>query len=368
MQVAQAMARGIENADPDANVDLCPISDGGDGFISSISHAFHHTQYVLRCHGPRGKQIEADWFLLHQKDDSQSAVIEMAAAAGLHLLTPDQRDPTKTTTYGVGELIAHAVEHGVRDILIGIGGSATNDGGCGMVQALGARFLDRDGKAIDTPITGSMLESIARIDASALREKLRGVTVTVACDVINPLTGPSGAAHVYAPQKGATPQQVKQLDRGLSHVAGLWRDQLGVDVEKTPGAGAAGGVGGGLIAFCHAALRPGVEIVLEQVHFDQRVKDCDLCLTGEGQLDGQTLAGKAVLGVAKAAAKHHVPTIALVGRLGPDHEKVIAAGLKDVIEIGEGLEPEESMAQSEVLIEQAAKRIVELFLQDERHS
>ncbi len=356
------MARGILNADPDAHIDLCPISDGGDGFISAISHACHHTQYALRCHGPRGKQIEADWFMLHQKGGSHSAVIEMAAAAGLHLLAPDERDATQTTTYGVGELIAHAIGHDVSDILIGIGGSATNDGGCGMAQALGARFFDTEGNEIDTPITGGMLESIASIDVSPLREKLRGVTVTVACDVTNPLTGLNGAAHIYGPQKGATPEEVEQLDRGLSHLVGLWRDLLGVDVEKTPGAGAAGGLGGGLIAFCHGELRSGVEIVLEQVRFNERVKFSDLCLTGEGQLDGQSLSGKAVLGVAKAAAKHNVPTIALVGKLGPGYEKAIAAGLKEAIEIGPGLPAEQSMSRAAELLSSVAAKTVAHFI------
>lgn len=352
------MARGIERADPNALVDLCPISDGGEGFADVIARSCHHTQYALRCHGPRGEKIEADWCMLHHDHDAETAVIEMASAAGLLLIEPDQRDPTRTTTFGVGELIGHAIDHHARHILVGIGGSSTTDGGCGMAQALGVRFFDADDQPLDTPITGGMLLSIARIDMSGVQAKLEGVTITVACDVTNPLTGPDGAAYRYGPQKGATPEQVEQLDKGLKHLASLWRDQLGVDAEQVPGAGASGGLGGGLLAFCHADLRSGLDVVLEQVRFDQRVPHSVLCLTGEGQLDGQTLAGKAVLGVAKTAAKHGVPTIALVGKLGPGYERVLKAGLKDAIEIGAGLPQEAAMDQSETLIEQAAYQIV----------
>ncbi len=347
------MARGILGADPHAEVDLCPISDGGEGFIRSISHACRHTQYALKCHGPLGDPIEADWCMMHYEDGHDEAVIEMAAAAGLCLIKPEKRDPTRTTSYGVGELIVHAIDQGAQHILVGIGGSATNDGGCGMAQALGALFYDPAGGRIDEPITGGLLETIARIDVTPLLQKIRGVAVTVACDVTNPLTGPNGAACVYAPQKGATPEQVKQLDHGLQHLAGLWRTQLGIDIEQSPGSGAAGGLGGGLVAYCHAGLRPGLEIVLEAVRFDQRVTGCDLCLTGEGQLDGQSLLGKAVPGVAEAAAKHGVPTIALVGKLGNGHEKAIAAGLTDAIEIGAGLPIEESMSRAADLLEAA---------------
>jgi glycerate 2-kinase len=360
MQAARAMARGILNADPDTQVDLCPISDGGEGFASTIAHANRHTQYARRCRGPLGHLAEASWYIVHQKADQDIAVIEIASAAGLGLLTQDQRDPAKTTTFGVGELITHAIDHGVRHILLGIGGSATNDGGCGMAQALGARFYDADDQLTDAPITGGMLGTIGRIDVSQLKHRLHGISVTVASDVTNPLTGPNGAAHIYGPQKGATPAQVEQLDHGLRHLATLWRDQLGIDVENTPGAGAAGGLGGGLLAFSKAELRSGLDIVLEMVRFDQRVQGCDLCLTGEGSLDGQSLAGKAVLGVAHAATKHNVPTIALVGSLGPGHEKAIDAGLKDAIEIGRGRSIEESMARASEFLEQATAKAVSL--------
>ena len=258
-----------------------------------------------------------------------------------------------TTTFGTGELILSALNHGARQIVVGLGGSATHDGGCGMAQALGVRFHDVSGLPIRRPMTGGMLESITRIDVSQINPRLRETKITVACDVTNPLTGPNGAAYVYAPQKGASPDQVEQLDAGLRHLAVLFRDQLGIDVEQRPGAGAAGGLGAGLMAFCGAEMHPGLDIVLEMVKFDKRVCGCDLCLTGEGRLDGQSLSGKAVIGVAQAAAKHNVPTVALVGSLGEGHEKSLGAGLKDYIEIGRGLSTEESMARAADLLEQA---------------
>jgi len=361
MQAARAMGRGVMNAVPDAQIDLCPISDGGEGFAGTIARAHHHTQYALRCRSPLNKAVEAGWYMLPPDGGQDIAVMEMASAAGLDLVPADQRDPLKASTFGVGEMIGHAIGQGAKHILIGIGGSATNDGGCGMAQALGAKFYDQDGKHIDTPIVGGMLRQIGRIDTQALAVRLSGVAVTVACDVTNPLAGPNGASHVYGPQKGASADQVEQLEEGLKHLATVLRHDLGVDVENTPGAGAAGGLGGGLIAFCSAELRPGLAIVLECVRFDQRVMDCDLCLTGEGQLDGQSLSGKAVLGVAHAADKHGVPTVALVGNLGPGYQKAIGAGLKDAVEIGAGLPVSESMDRAADLIEAAARDVIKRF-------
>ncbi len=358
-QAADVMADAIHKASPTAEAEVCPISDGGEGFVQVIALANGHVQMAGDYSDPLGRPVGAVWALLHG-GDTPTAVIEMATASGLILLSSSERDPTRTTTYGTGQLIKHALEHKAKKILIGIGGSSTNDGGCGMAQALGVCFYNVDGKLIKHPITGGMLESIKRIDVSQANPRLREVKVTVACDVTSPLTGPNGAAHIYAPQKGATPQQVEQLDAGLRHLAELFRDQLGMDVEDRPGAGAAGGLGAGLMAFCGAEFRPGLEIVLEMVNFDKRVQGCDLCLTGEGRLDGQSLNGKAVIGVAQAAAKHNVPTIALVGSLGPGHEKSLDAGLKDYIEIGRGLSTEESMARAAELLEEATVLAIEM--------
>lgn len=359
-QAASVMARAILRVHPNAEVDACPISDGGEGFTDAIVSAHTSESKVVPCLDPLGREVSAPWAMLQQDGGPGVAVIEMAAASGLCLVVPEERDPFKASTFGTGQLIHAAVQSGCEHIIIGIGGSATNDGGCGMAQALGVRFYDNNQKLIEQPITGGMLESIRRIDVSQRDLRLREVDVTVACDVTNPLTGPNGAAHVYGPQKGATPAMVEQLDAGLRHLAELFRDQLGVDFEHIPGAGAAGGLGAGLMVFCNVRMRPGLEIVLEMVDFDRRVRSCDLCLTGEGRLDGQSLQGKAVIGVAQAAAKHNVPTVALVGSLGEGHEKALDAGLKDIIEIGAGLPVEESIARASELLEAATAQAIRL--------
>jgi len=352
-QAALVMAKAIHRVQPDAEVEVCPVSDGGEGFIDVITQSDDWSVQNIDCKDPLGRPITRGWRRMMRDDQPDTAFIEMAATSGLVLLKPSERNPTRTTTYGVGQLIKHALDHKSEKILIGIGGSATNDGGCGMAQALDARFYNAADQLIKQPITGGMLGSIKRIDVSQLDPRLHAVPVTAACDVTNPLTGLNGAARIYAPQKGATPQQVEQLDAGLRHLAELFRDQLGIDVEHRPGAGAAGGLGAGLMAFCNAQMRPGLEIVLERVGFDKRVRGCDLCLTGEGRLDGQSLSGKAVIGVAQAAAKHNVPTVALVGSLGPGHEKSLDAGLKDYVEIGRGLSTEESITRAAALLEEA---------------
>ncbi len=352
-QAAQAMADAIRRERPDAVVDTCPISDGGEGFTDAITAAHTSEPMTTPCIDPLGREVYAPWSKVMRNSESDTALIEMAAASGLCLVDSVQRDPEITTTFGTGQIITDAIRSDCKQMIVGIGGSATNDGGCGMAQALGVRFYDQAGQLIERPITGGLIGSILRIDVSGIDERLKDVTVTVACDVTNPLTGPNGAAHVYGPQKGATPEQVDRLDAGLRHLAGLFRDQLGIDVEHTPGAGAAGGLGAGLMAFCDARIRPGLDIVLEMVEFDRRVRGCDLCLTGEGRLDGQSLFGKAVIGVAQAAAKHNVPTVALVGSLGEGHEKSLDAGLKDYIEIGRGLPVDESIARAAELLEKA---------------
>jgi glycerate 2-kinase len=357
-QAALVMAEAIHRVRPDAEVDICPISDGGEGFVEVITRSDDRSVLETSCKDPLGRPIAAGWCLTAHGGRPDTAFIEMASASGLVLLAPGERDPMKTTTFGTGQMVRHALDQGARKVVVGIGGSATHDGGCGMAQALGVRFYTADDQLIPQPVAGGVLETIGRIDVTQLDPRLRETQVTVACDVTNPLTGPNGAAHVYAPQKGAAPRQVEQLDGGLRHLAELFREQLGIDVERRPGAGAAGGLGAGLMVFCRARIRPGLDIVLEAVGFDKRVRGCDLCLTGEGRLDGQSLSGKAVIGVAKAAAKHGVRTVALVGSLGEGHEKSLDAGLHDYIEIGRGLPVEESMARAAELLEDATVRVM----------
>lgn len=358
-EAAAAMARGIRAALPDATVDQCPIADGGEGTVEALVHATDGMLHRTQVRGPTGESVDATWGVLGEAaDNGTTAVIEMAAASGLALVPEAQRDPMRTSTFGTGQLMAAALDHGARRIILGIGGSATNDAGCGAAQALGVRFIDADGREINEPIAGGLLERIARIDLSQLDARLADSQLTVACDVINPLTGDQGAAHVYGPQKGATPEMVRALDDGLRHFAKLCRAQLGRDVEAMPGAGAAGGMGGGMVALLGATLRPGVAIVLDAVNFARRVSGCDLCLTGEGRLDGTSLSGKACLGVAQAAKKANVPTVAIVGCLGDDVQRTLDAGLHAYHAIGEGLPAAESMRRAAELVEQTTQRIV----------
>ena len=359
------MSRGIRRVRPDATIDLCPIADGGEGTVDALAAATGGEIRTSEVVGPLGSSVTAQWAMLGQAaaegggDIAPTAVIEMAAASGLALVASGQRDPMSAGTFGTGQLIAAALDAGAGRIIVGIGGSATNDGGCGMAAALGVMFVDHQGRGmVDPPPTGAMLERVGRIDISGLDQRIGRTRITVACDVTNPLTGPNGAAHVYGPQKGATSQQVEQLDRGLRHLAGLWREQLGQCVEQLPGAGAAGGLGGGLIVFLGARLERGIEVVLDAVGFERRVVGCDLCLTGEGRLDGQSVAGKACIGVAQAAGRHGVHTIGLVGSLGPGVERTLGAGLGGYHCIGAGLSVDESMRRADKLIEQAAADVV----------
>ena len=359
-EAARAMARGVKSASPHTVVDTCPIADGGEGTVEALVAATLGRTHTTSVAGPLGQWVDAAWGMLGVKrGDPTTAVIEMAAAAGLALVPMAQRDPTRTSTFGVGMLIRAALDAGARRIIMGIGGSATNDGGCGMAMALDAGFFDATGRPLsNTTPTGGMLGQIGRIDVDQLDPRIADTQITVACDVTNPLTGPNGASYIYGPQKGGTPAQIKSLDKGMSHLADLFRDQLDKDVATMPGAGASGGLGAGLVAFLGATLRPGIEIVLDAVDFDARVAGCDLCLTGEGRIDGTSLSGKACLGVAQRAQRQGVDTIALVGSIGPDADRTLDAGLKAYHAIGDGLTQEESIRRAVELIERSASDIV----------
>ncbi|MEX2213728.1 MAG: glycerate kinase [Phycisphaeraceae bacterium] len=363
-EAAKAMARGIRTVFPKATIEHCPVSDGGEGFVDALAASTGGEVGMVTVTGPLPtRHVTAPIALIdrHLDRGDWASVIEMSSASGLALVPPAQRDPTRTTTFGTGELLNAA--SACRRIFIGIGGSATTDGGCGMAQAMGVTFFDAKGTRITQPITGGSLHTIARIDTTlASLQEARTRDITVACDVTNPLTGPNGAAYIYGPQKGATPAQVKQLDEGLQHLARLVREQLGVDYEHTPGAGAAGGLGFGLMAFLGATLKPGIELVLDAIHFDTRLQHADLCLTGEGKLDGQSLAGKACIGVAKAAKKQGVPTIALVGAATADANQAVNEGLLHSYHcIGEGLPAEESMRRAGALLERKAAEVCRMF-------
>jgi glycerate kinase len=353
------IATGFQRVAPALAVELCPVADGGEGFADAIAQSRRADAgtRVERTADALGLAIDARWVLLRPADRRPTAIIELAEASGLERLKQAERDPMCTSTHGSGQLIRQALEHGPAELLVGIGGSATNDAACGIAQVLGVRFYNEAGEELVAPITGGDLTHIARIDTASLDERLANCTLRVACDVDNPLTGPNGAAHVYGPQKGATPEQVEQLDAGLRHIAELWREQLGVDVEHLPGAGAAGGVGGGLVAMLGAELVPGAELVLDTIHFDDRIKDADLVITGEGRLDAQSLSGKAVMAVAKRAKAAGVPCVALVGSVGEGAQRMLEHGLSDILVIGEGLDPAESIRRTGELLEHAAARL-----------
>ena len=355
--VAAALERGVLRVFPQAEVRKIPIADGGEGTVEALVTATGGQMKQERVRGPLGEVVDACWGIL---GDGKTAVIEMAAASGLPLVPPDRRDPRITTTYGTGELIRTALDEGLRRIIIGIGGSATNDGGTGMAQALGAKFLAADGTEL--PPGGGALAQLKTIDLSGLDPRLTETEITVACDVDNPLCGQRGAAAVFGPQKGATPAMVAELDAALGHFAGCARAATGRNVADLAGAGAAGGLGAGLLFFTPAKLRPGVEIVLEAVKFAEVVKDAAFVITGEGRTDFQTAYGKAPVGVAKVAKQFGVPVFCISGGLGDGADDVLAQGIDAVMSIcSRPLSLEECMRDGAALIEEAAARLCRIL-------
>ncbi len=321
-EAATCIDRGLRKALTNIKTLLIPMADGGEGTVAAMVAATGGKILRRKVTGPRGKQVTAFFGLT---GDGNTAIIEMAAASGLALIRPSQHNPMLTTTYGTGQLIEKALASNVRRMLVGIGGSATNDGGTGMARALGARFLDRNGS--DLPEGGGALCKLAHIDLSGLDPRLSKVKIEVACDVDNPLTGACGAAAVYAPQKGATPSMVKHLEQGLRTMARVIRKDLTEDIERVPGAGAAGGLGAGLMAYLGAKLRPGVDIVTDALELSHKLKGFDLVITGEGKLDGQAIYGKTPIGVARVAQKLDIPVIAIAGCIDKDVKKVQPAGI-----------------------------------------
>jgi glycerate kinase len=321
-QVAAAIEAGFRDVLPDAEYVVLPMADGGEGTVAALVAATGGRCVSLAVTGPLGESVVAEYGLT---GDGKTAVVEMAAASGLGLVPPDRRNPLLTTSYGTGELIRAALATGVDRLIVGIGGSATNDGGAGMLQALGVKLLDRCGGEIGAG--GGSLADLDRIDLTGIDPRLAGCCVEVACDVTNPLIGPNGASAVYGPQKGATPAMVAVLESHLTHFARLIARDLGIDVATMAGAGAAGGMGAALLAFLHARLRPGIDIVMEAANLEAVVRDADLVVTGEGCIDRQTLRGKTPLGVARVAKRHHKPVIAIAGSIADDGAEVQQQGI-----------------------------------------
>ena len=358
LEVAKAMERGVLSVFSSAEVRKIPIADGGEGTVAALVTATNGQLRQTEVTDPLGNKIIAQWGIL---GDGRTAVIEMAAASGLPLVPKEKRDPRFTTTFGTGELIQAALAEGVPKIIIGIGGSATNDGGTGMARALGVRFLDAAGQEV-APGGGSLAE-ICQIDTTGLDLRLKNTEIVVACDVDNPLCGTRGASAVFGPQKGATPEMVQQLDAGLAKYASCARQATGRDVAEKAGAGAAGGLGAGLMFFTPAQLKPGVEIVLDAVGFSDIVRDADFVITGEGRTDFQTAFGKAPVGVAKVAKTHGVPVFCISGGLGDGADDVLAQGIDAVMSICDRpLSLEECMSAGAQLIEPAAARLSRIIM------
>lgn len=308
IQVAEAVEKGIHANWPDCQVMKLAVADGGEGTIEALLTTMGGRNVKVKVQDPLGRPIEAEYAIL--KDGT--AVIEMSKASGLTLLHPSERNPLHTSTCGTGQLIADALHKGCRKFLIGIGGSATNDAGTGMLEALGYRFLDAEGNVLKG--VGLSLEAIMTIDTSAAIPELKSAEFIVACDVDSPFHGPKGAAHVYAPQKGASPEMVDFLDNGLKHFADIIKRTTGKDISDMPGAGAAGGLGGAFKAFLNAELRKGADMVLDAIGFDEIIRDADLVITGEGKIDSQTLNGKLPSAVAQRASARNIPVMAICGR------------------------------------------------------
>ncbi|SMQ89208.1 Glycerate kinase [Raoultella ornithinolytica] len=328
LDVATAIEAGFQEIYPDAEYVKLPVADGGEGTVEAMVAATQGRLVQVTVTGPLNKPVDAFYGL---SGDERCAFIEMAAASGLESVPPACRNPLLTTTWGTGELIRHALDAGVQQIIIGIGGSATNDGGAGMVQALGGKLLTADNQQIASG--GGALEQLARIDLSELDSRLADCRIDVACDVTNPLTGPEGATAVFGPQKGATAEMIVRLDLALAHYARIIQRDLAVDVLHLEGGGAAGGMGAALYAFCGARLRPGIEIVTDALHLAELVADADLVITGEGRIDSQTIHGKVPVGVAKVAQRYNVPVIAIAGSLTADVGIVHRHGLDAVFSV-----------------------------------
>ena len=349
-EAAEAIEAGLRRARPDVEVTRLPVADGGDGTLATMVAAGAR-RVPVRASGPTGEPVDAAIAVA-----GDTALVEMAEASGLRRLPGGRPDPLHATTYGTGQLISAALDLGVARLVLGIGGSATTDGGTGMAAALGARFLDAAGQPLAPG--GAALLSLATIERDRLDPRLAAVQVTVACDVDNPLVGQHGAAAVYGPQKGASGEDVLLLDSALRRYARILRSELGLDLADVPGAGAAGGLGAGSIAFLGATLRPGIELVLELVGFHDAVAKADLVITGEGSLDAQSLRGKAPFGVASAAAGHGVPVVAIAGIVEAAERELRTAGFEEAHALTE-LEPDvqRCMDDAAELLQRLAERV-----------
>lgn len=352
-----AMERGIKKVNQDIKCVHVPMADGGEGTMQSLVDATNGKIYSLEVVGPLGNKVQAEYGIL---GDREVGILEMASASGIYLVSLDKRNPLITTTYGTGELIKACLDKGVKKLLIGIGGSATNDGGAGVIQALGGKLLDKDGNELG--FGGGELGKLHNIDLTNFDPRLKDVVVEVACDVNNPLCGEKGASNVFGPQKGATPDMVSLLDNNLKHYANIIKEQIGMDVLEVPGAGAAGGLGAGLMAFLNGTLKKGIEIVIEYSGLEEKVKEADMVWTGEGSIDFQTQYGKTPLGVATIAKKYDKPVIAFAGRVGDNIDVLYEKGIDSIFGIMKGVTSiEEALEKGKENIEKTSENVIRLM-------
>ena len=357
LNVANAVQKGVRRIFPDAQILTCPVADGGDGTLETLVESSGGKIMETNVADPTGKPIVAQWGAM---GDGNTAVIEMARTSGLALLTLEERDPLNATTYGLGEIIVSALNKGFRKFIVGIGGSATNDAGAGMAQALGIKLMDREGRNL--VFGGAALQNLSVIDTSSIDQRVLESNFQIACDVNNPLTGPEGASAVYGPQKGATEENVRQLDSALGVFAEVTKRDLGKDISNLEGAGAAGGLGAGMIAFVEGHLRAGVDIVLDTVNLAEKLESADLVITGEGSIDFQTVYNKAPVGVARMAKARGIPTIGISGMLGKNYQIVHNHGIDAALSIANGpISLEESLQNAPSLISEAVEESLRLI-------
>jgi len=355
-QVAHSIAKGIEKVIPKAEIVQIPVSDGGEGLLDALIEPLVGKITSVKVKDPLYRDIHAAFGIL---EDKHTGIIEMATASGLELLTESEKNPLITSTFGTGQLIKEALDRGCSKIIIGLGGSATNDGGIGMIKALGGKFLNIDGEEIGDG--GGALDKLYSIDLSNFDQRIGECEIIAACDVSNPLTGIKGASLVYGAQKGGNPKQLEQLDRNLLHYASIIRSSIGIDIDTPAGAGAAGGLGGTLLGFFNAKLISGIDLIIESLELERHVKDADLVITGEGKIDSQTLHGKTVLGVAAIAKKYNVPVIAIAGKVGDGIDEIYDLGVTSIYSIiDQPMKLEEAMEQADNLIRSCIENIMRM--------
>jgi len=358
LEVAQAIQKGIKKVDKNIETVIVPMADGGEGTVQSLIDASGGQILEVSVHDPLNRKIKSFYGIM---GDEVTAVIEMAAASGLPLLQIEERNPLLTTTFGTGELIKDALNRGCRSFIIGLGGSATNDGGCGMAQALGVKFLDKMGREL--VMSGAQLSKIDSIDFSGIDQRIKEAQFVAACDVENPLCGPSGASEVYGRQKGATEEDVVTLDNGLSHFVAIVNKQLNLHVKDVSGAGAAGGLGAGVLIFLKAKLQAGIDIVTKTTSLAEKMVGVDLVITGEGRIDFQTAFGKTPFGVAQIAKEKNIPLIVLAGSLGDGYQTLYEKGFDGIFSIiDKPMELQEAIDNAEVLLENTTESVIRLWI------